>query len=342
MADMAEVLDLRQFRCAQLDPLLAAETEEWRRVLNWDYASSAELIRQYIEARILPGYVLVERARGRSTPQGYGFFIYEARKGMIGNLFVLPAHRGLDHAYERRLLAHMIETLQATPGLERIEAQLMPFAPAALASSFAAEGFESFRRVFLEIDFEVAHHGAGAAPAPPSGFRIEPWGRASYEEAARLILHAYQGHVDSRINDQYRSFSGAMRFMHNIAHYPGCGLFDASASFIVRSTATGELEGMVLTSRIRDEVSHITQVCIRPEHQQRGLGRALVTQCLSELRRQGMRSASLTVTGQNTTARTLYHRLGFAARSEFDAYVWDRSECAARSPSPHPGALHGS
>jgi ribosomal protein S18 acetylase RimI-like enzyme len=332
---MADVVDLRQFRCSQLEPLLAAEAAEWSAILNWDYTSSAELIRQYIEARILPGYVLVDRDHGRATAQGYGFFIYESRKGMIGNLFVLPAYRGAHHDAERYLLAHMIETLRATPGLERIEAQLMPFAPQALAGSFAANGFQSYRRVFLQLD--LASLPALAAAGEAAGevdhfrdYRLEPWGGASYEEAARLILHAYENHIDSRINDQYRTFAGAVRFMHNIAHYPGCGIFDATSSFTARSLPRAALEGMVLVSRVRRDVAHITQVCIQPERQGQGLGRALILRSLESLRRHGLRSATLTVTEGNTAALALYRAIGFARLSEFDAYVWER---------PTPGSM---
>lgn len=324
---MADVLDLRQFRSAQLEPLLRAEAAEWSQNLDWDYTPSAELIRQYIEARILPGYVLIERNGGRVIPLGYGFFIYEARKGMIGNLFVAPPHREPTYAFERQLLEPMVATLRHTPGLERIEAQLMPFAPEALAPSFEAEGFRSFRRIFLELLLERAPaEGNESHPAPNrlAGIRLEPWGSATFEEAARLILHAYQRHVDSLINDQYRTFAGAVRFMHNIAHYPGCGAFDPTASFIARSTTQGQLEGMILTSRVKPEVAHITQICVLPERQRQGLGQALIARSLSQLRRQGVRSATLTVTAGNTGAVSLYRQLGFTTRSEFDAYVWER------------------
>ncbi|MGH9394880.1 MAG: GNAT family N-acetyltransferase [Terriglobales bacterium] len=328
---MAEVVDLRQFRCSQLEPLLQAETAEWSRRLDWDYASSADLIRQYIEARILPGYVLAARGRGRNlVALGYGFFIYESRKGMIGNLFVLPEHRDPEHEAEHRLLLHMVDTLRGTPGLERIEAQLMPFAPEALAGSFALHGFQSFRRVFLALELHSPPPRRSPPPLPEvthyHNLRLEPWGGATYEEAARLIQHAYERHVDSCINDQYRSFAGAVRFMHNIAHYPGCGAFDATASFIARSVPEASLEGMILTSRVKPDVAHITQICVQPERQRRGLGRALLGRCLEQLRRQGMRAATLTVTSENRSARALYAQLGFTAMAEFDAYVWDRTE----------------
>lgn len=328
---MAEVLDLRQFRCSQLEPLLRAETSEWSQRLDWDYASSADLIRQYIEARILPGYVLAERGRVRGWDAiGYGFFIYESRKGMIGNLFVAPEHRDPNHEAEQRLLLHMIDTLRGTPGLERIEAQLMPFAPAALGPTFELHGFQRFRRVFLTRPLNSPPQRRGPPPLPEvthyRDLRIEPWGGATYEEAARLIQHAYERHVDSRINDQYRSFTGAVRFMHNIAHYPGCGAFDATASFIARSVEHATLDGMILTSRVKPEVSHVTQICVEPERQRQGLGRALLERCLDQLRKQGMRAATLTVTADNASARALYQQLGFTTMAEFDAYVWERPE----------------
>ncbi|MGH9478012.1 MAG: GNAT family N-acetyltransferase, partial [Terriglobales bacterium] len=158
---MVEVLDLRQFRSAALEPLLRAEAAEWSRVLDWDYSASADLIRQYVEARILNGYVLADRVRGRLQPFGYGFFIYEAHKAMIGSIFVAEARRDSARSQERELLRHMLATMQATPTLERIEAQLMPFAPQALAAGFAETDFASYRRVFLELGL-----GGPAPPAP--------------------------------------------------------------------------------------------------------------------------------------------------------------------------------
>ncbi|TAN21929.1 MAG: N-acetyltransferase [Acidobacteria bacterium] len=323
---MADVLDLRQFRGTQLDGLLQAESAEWDRLLDWDYQPSADLIRQYVDARILPGYVLAERGFGRTAPLGYGFFVHEARKGMIGNLFVAPEHRNGTLDGEHVLLEQMIATLTATPGVERIEAQLMAFAPQKLGECFAAHGFASFRRVFLELGLGGGEPANGAEGTTHlQDMRLEPWGGASYEEAARLIQHAYREHVDSRINDQYRNFAGAIRFMHNIAHYPGCGQFDASASFIARSLRRGALEGMILASRVKPDVAHITQICVLPERQGHGLGRALLERALGSLRRQRLRAVTLTVTGENAGALALYRRVGFVDLNEFDAYVWERT-----------------
>ena len=48
-----------------------------------------------------------------------------------------------------------------------------------------------------------------------------------YQPAAAVIAAAYRGHIDSDINDQYRSLNGSLRFLNNIVRFPGCGVFDA-------------------------------------------------------------------------------------------------------------------
>ena len=61
--------------------------------------------------------------------------------------------------------------------------------------------------------------------------RIERWNDQNHEAAAHLIAAAYENHIDSRINDQYRSVMGARRFLFNIVQFPGCGVFFRPASF---------------------------------------------------------------------------------------------------------------
>ena len=117
-----EILDLRHFSSADLRPLLEDEVREWSRVLSWDYAGSAEMILRYVDAKILPGYAAIERGR----ILGYAFFVYEGSKGVIGDLFVASSGRLPDpHEVESRLLLHVIETLQQSPGIHRVEAQLL-------------------------------------------------------------------------------------------------------------------------------------------------------------------------------------------------------------------------
>ena len=127
----AEILDLRHFSSADLRPLLDEEVESWGETLAWDYRSSSEMILRYVDAKILPGYAAVERG----SLVGYSFFVYEGSKGVIGDLFVSP-RRADARAVEVRLLEHVIETLQQSPGVHRVEAQLLAHHTGEVAAPF--------------------------------------------------------------------------------------------------------------------------------------------------------------------------------------------------------------
>ena len=152
---------------------------------------------------------------------------------------------------------------------------------------------------------------------------IARWAEPHQELAAQLIAETYQGHVDSLINDQYRSAAGARRFLYNIVQYPGCGTFSHPASFSAFSTKTGELCGMCLASLVGEASGHITQICVAPEWQGAGLGYELMRQSMDALRRAGCEKISLTVTTENRQAGNLYRGLGFQAMQHFAAYVWE-------------------
>jgi ribosomal protein S18 acetylase RimI-like enzyme len=320
-----EILDLRHFSSADLRPLLEDEIATWGRLLSWDYATSAEMILRYMDAKILPGYAAIERGR----IFGYSFFVYEQSKGVIGDLFVREspgdAARGPERReVEERLLTHVIETLQQSPGIHRVEAQLLAHQTGEVARPFLQQGFSRHPRVFM--NFDIGRHSetiAKASPPLPGEFEIRPWSEQEYQSAAALITAAYRGHVDSEINDQYRTLTGSLRFLNNIVRFPGCGAFDAQASFVVFQRRTRILVGLILCSLVRPDVGHITQVCVLPEYRSAGLGEAMLAASTRNLRGRGFRFISLTVTEANDRAIALYKRIGFESARVFDAFVWE-------------------
>lgn len=317
-----EIIDLRHFTSVDLRPLLEEETEAWARLLSWDYSSSAEMILRYVDARILPGYAAVERGR----LHGYSFFVYEGSKGVIGDLFVAEesARNGGDHAIEKRLVTHVVETLQQSPGVKRIEAQLLVHQSGSVALPFESQGFRRFPRLFMTLPLKNDNNnGKNGFAKPSKGFEIRRWSEQDYQTAASLITECYRGHVDSEINDQYRTSQGALRFLNNIVRFPGCGYFDSSASFVVLDLATGNLVGVILCSRVRGDVGHITQVCILPKYRGHHLGWALMEASAYDLKRRNFQVLSLTVTEANHNAVELYKRLGFTIDRVFDAFVWE-------------------
>ncbi len=315
-----EIYDLRHFASADLRPLLEEETQLWERQLGWDYTNSVEMVLRYLDARILPGYAALEDGR----VCGYSFFVYEGSKGIIGDLFVSGEARSDSagpESLKSQLLTHVIETLQRSPGIQRIEAQLLPHVTGALAGPFLEAGFQRYGRLFMHVPVNGAQFDA---PRPPADdIEIRPWKQEDFNSAAAVITAAYRGHVDSEINDQYRSTSGSLRFLNNIVRFPGCGVFDPEASFVAVHRETRLTVGLVLCSRVKNDVGHITQVCLTPDVRGRRLGEALLATAYAALQRRRFAALTLTVTEANARAVELYRRLGFRVTHLFDAFVWE-------------------
>ena len=81
--------------------------------------------------------------------------------------------------------------------------------------------------------------------------------------------------------------------------------------------------GLILCSRVKHDVGHITQVCVVPEYRGTGLGEALMCASAADLQHRGFALLSLTVTEENRGAVQLYKTLGFSTERVFDAFVWE-------------------
>ena len=307
-----QIVDLRQLHAHSLEALFQEEIRRWRNELHWDYRPSIDLIRKFIDSRALGGYAAVENGR----PAGYGFYVLEGHKGLIGGLFVSSQYA--QSPVTQNLLGEILAAIKAVPRLQRIEAQLMPFG-AELDPAFLSQYFRLHKRQFMLLP--LAEAKLNAQPVSP-GLRLEPWSDKAFEAAARLIHLAYADHVDSLINDQYCSEAGGMKFLRNIVLLPGCGQFLPEASFVVRPATDHGLVGMVLTSVVAQGIGHTTQVCVMPGYQGHSLGRQLMETAIRALRQRGFESLSLTVTSTNRRAVELYEHLGFRTVKSFAAGVW--------------------
>jgi len=311
-----EILDLRHFSGVDLRSLLDDETRAWSRLLSWDYSGSADMILRYMDAKILPGYAAIDRGR----IFGYAFFVYEGSKGVIGDLFVANGGRNHDvRETEQRLATHVIETLQQSPGIHRVEAQLLVHEAGAVAQPFVDQGFQRYPRLFMSMPLDRP----ATTPASHPDVEFRRWSDQDYQPAAAVITAAYRGHVDSQINDQYRTLTGSLRFLNNIVRFPGCGLFDSESSHVAIHRSSRAMIGLILCSRVRHDVGHVTQVCVLPEYRSKGMGEVLLAAAAQNLRRRNFTQLSLTVTEANSRAVDLYRRLGFTSNRIFDAFVWE-------------------
>ena len=307
-----QILDLRQVHSKTLEPLFHEEARRWQDELHWDYRPSIDLIRKFIDSRSLGGSLAVLD----NHPAGYGYFVLEDFKGLIGGLFV--SSRFDQSPVNQRLLQEMFSALRASPHLQRIEAQLMPFGTE-LDPQFLSQFFRLYTRQFMLL--RLADARVSGKPLS-SGLRIDSWSDRFLDPAARLIQVAYAGHVDSEINDQYRTEAGGMRFLRNIVLLPGCGQFLPEASFVIRPANGDPPVGMILTSTVDTGVGHTTQVCVKPGYQGHGIGRHLMEHSIEALQRRNFKFLSLTVTAANKGAVSLYENLGFLTVKSFAAGVW--------------------
>jgi ribosomal protein S18 acetylase RimI-like enzyme len=321
------IVDLRQLSSRQIEPLLAEEAQRWREELRWDYRSSLDLIKKFVEARSLAGCAALEGGEAA----GYAFYVIEEHKGLLGGLYVSPRFPQMPLA--NKLLTSTLETLRALPYIGRIEAQLVPFG-CEYDAALASHGFRLYPRQFMLLDLNrtpsPTSNGGPTSSNQLSGLRLEQWNDRYFAACARLIQLAYADHMDGEINDQYRSEEGALKFLKNIIMLPGCGQFQEQASFILRAPHSHELIGAVLTSAVAPGVGHTTQVCVMPGYQRQGLGRRLIRATIQALRAKRFSALSLTVTAANRRAVDLYASLGFTQIKTFTAGVWKSPEASSR------------
>lgn len=296
------------------------------------------MLLDYLDSRILTGYVALQAGH----IVGYAFCVCEGAKAVIGDVYAFGETESTVNPICDTLLHHLLELVQATPGVERVESQLLMFPYGALGDPFRAAGFTSFPRCFMLRDLEAHPASMGTdlgSLHPGRRLILQAWQPEFYESTAQLIHRCYANHMDAGINDQYRTLHGAQRFLHNIIRFPGCGVFDPENSWVLRDAdapaetngkhegglRSSVIEAAVLCSRVRADVNHITQICISPSLRGQGLGQMMLEHCAREGAKRGVRQLSLTVTEANLPARRLYERNGFSTLHRFEAMVRDTS-----------------
>jgi ribosomal protein S18 acetylase RimI-like enzyme len=217
--------------------------------------------------------------------------------------------------------------LRHSPAVDRVESQLLLFNSGEFSAVFRGPEFTTYPRLFLECNLSDPRLRdavkKNSRSDVPDELELTPWSAGDYQTAAELVYACYMGHTDAKINDQYRSLHGSLRFLHNIVRFPGCGVFEPEFSWMLRDRRSRTLVGMILCSRVAGDVAHVTQLCLAQPLRGSGLGGILLRQSMETLRRAGFAALTLTVTDDNRQAVTLYERFGFGLRHRFDAMAMD-------------------
>ena len=314
-----EILDLRHFASSDLRILVDEEIAVWRNILHWDYRSSADMVLRYADSRTLPGFAAIERGR----VHGYCFFVYEGAKGVIGDLYVEDSEstRNRRHSLEIELLRHSISTLQQSPGIHRVEAQLLIHPTGHLAAPFLKEGFRCYRRIFLTLPID--HDYSAASRSLPPDIEIHRWTESDYQPAAHIITAAYRNHVDSDVNDQYRTIAGSLRFLNNIVRFPGFRTRSRPLRSPPYMCPPEPASGLCYAPGFGMTWGTFPSSARCPNIVAWASASTFSVTATRTSRRAGSRELSLTVTEENARALALYRRLGFQHLHTFDGFVWE-------------------
>jgi ribosomal protein S18 acetylase RimI-like enzyme len=321
------IVDVRQLRAVQFQPLLQAESRAWLEDLHWDYGPSSGLIFSYLEAKRLSGFAMLEDDLAR----GYCLYFREGSKGLIGSLFVEPGNQQPGCAVD--LLRKSLDALFGFVDIRRIEAQLPHFSMDQIGPYFRSRAFQTYLRQFMTFRLaespasggSFASHPGSRWPVGPRGdFIFKPWERKYDRDAAHLLHDVYRNHIDAAVNDQYCSLEGTMRLVESIVRHRGCGDYLPQASIAAIHVPSRKLAGILGLTAVRPGTAHIPQIAVAAGYQGIGLGSAMARTAFEKLARSGFAEVSLTVTALNSRAVRLYERMGFRTFREFGAFVWDR------------------
>jgi ribosomal protein S18 acetylase RimI-like enzyme len=303
----------------ELRPLLLEESEYWQEELLWDYSEVSAAVLSGLERRALSGFVLRDGLRSVA----YCYYMLDGGRAIVGSLFAADGFRGKGH--EESLLDDVLSAAQARPGNDRVECQTLFSTSRRADERFARVGFESRRRHYLVRPLD------GPVAVPKHSFTLRPLRRDDLAAAAQIIHRSHQGSLDAALNLTYATPALCRSFVETLVLRAGCGRFDPEASLVAEGR--GGPVGVLLASQLSSSNGHVCQVSVLADEQSRGLGTVLVTSALAAFRRQGLASASLSVTIDNHRAYRLYRTLGFRLRKEFAAHAWVRPPARIELPA---------
>jgi len=102
---------------------------------------------------------------------------------------------------------------------------------------------------------------------------------------------------------------------------------DFSDTLVAEGSSGGEILGYAVCWTIAGE-SHLLNIAVHPERRGRGIGRALLAECIRRSARAGASRIFLEVRAGNGDALRLYRRMGFVFRGFRKGYYTDTGEDA--------------
>jgi ribosomal protein S18 acetylase RimI-like enzyme len=311
------IAPLESVELATLEPLLDEQCEEWYELLEWNYAGPSRMMREVIRDHDLSGFVAM--VGGEAI--GFTYYVIDSHRASIGEIYVSKPWRGA--GVDRKLAEAVLQKLEWFTRLRRIESQNVNIDHREASQVFLEHGFTTLERCYMKV-YASQFSDADLTINEAQPFYIRGWQEEDFSQVVKVIYTSYQNSIDSRINYQYTSDEGCADLLTIMTQHIWCGEFLPHISRIAIDPATNRIAGIVIASRISPGVGHITQISVKPTHQNRGLGRLLLRSALHEFFQFGFRSVSLAVTRDNHRAMRLYESCGFQTLFSFPVFFLNK------------------
>jgi ribosomal protein S18 acetylase RimI-like enzyme len=294
--------DWRDASSHEIEEVLAAEVDRWRRRLDWDIAGAWSALDPERVAGLLPGALVRDRG-GRIA--GWTWFLLHGDSLQIGSIVADRPEA------TSALVAAALESREARCA-SRVAVCVREAAPG-LREALRTRGFDV-------VDYEYLSRAACAADARASETDdgLRPWAAGDVVPAASLCARAY----GTGEGEGIRAFApGGTReewqdYVAGLALRSSCGVVIGDASRVVERR-DGDLAGFILTTSIGDRTAHVAQIAVDPAAQGQGVGRQLVAAALASVDREGFGRTTLLVSAANTRAKSMYAKFGFLPRASF-------------------------
>ena len=315
----ARLRPLSDVTSRELRPLLQEEVAFWGRELLWDFSEVSAAVAGGLERGSLAGQLIESGGR----PVAYCYYMTDAGRAVVGSLFAAASVRG--RGLEEALLDAVLTQALDHGNIARVECQTLFSTCSGADERFRLAGFAGRPRHYL------MRRLVDVPACAPTAYRLRPVRREDLGSVARVIHRSHVGSLDAALNMTYATPGHCRSFVETLVLRSGCGRFDPEASFVAEQDRREV--GVLLASRLSPGNGHVCQVSVEPDCQGQGLGRQLMAASLAALARQGLKSASLSVTVGNRSAYALYQDLGFRLHREFAAHAWARPPARVEVPA---------
>lgn len=295
--------DWRSADSALVAGLYSKERLRWMRELAWDNSAVWDIVEQGRLAGHVAGWIVRDAA---DTIRGWTFYLLHHGDLQIGGL---TAERTSDTQF---LLDCVLESPDASQA-SSISCFVFP-AAVSLISALKRRRFTVRRSLYLSRPIsETDLLGSPEA----AGVRVRAFGGPDMLNAVQLLARAYEGEPGAACFAPNGRLDEWLQYLDQLLGTPACGQFFPAGSLVAVDTTTGQMAGLVLSTRLADRTAHIAQLAVGREARRRGIGEMLTKRAYAAAGRAGCEAMTLMVDEANEPALTLYARQGFSPRGAF-------------------------